>query len=128
MTLQGGWVKHNRRGSNGGDSGYNFITDVASPVTVISGNQYDNIGAGGAVVYNLPSCVRELAVRFVVMVAQDVIITAAAGDQIHVDGKSTIVAGTVTSDTLYSVIELVGMNDTDWVAVASVGLWDVQEV
>jgi hypothetical protein len=100
-----------------------FTTDVTSPVTCIAGVQYDNIGAIGAVTYNLPACSRGARIRFVVMNAQNMAVTAQGGDVMQMDGTSSSAGGTCTSATLYSVIEFVGLDATNWVCTYSMGIW-----
>lgn len=106
---------------SGGAGGYSFVTDVASPVTCVSGVQYDNVGAGGAVTYNLPTCAREERIRFVRQADQTMTIQVAAGDQAHANGVSTTVAGTFDLGAQYTSVEVIGINDTDWIAVAGSG-------
>ena len=110
-------------GSGSGGYTMNSVTEADSPVTCATDNEYDNIGAAAAVTLNLPTAVRGASIRFVVMAAQDMIVTAAAGDQIHANGKSSTVAGTFTSDVLYSVLELKCYDATNWVAIAASGSW-----
>jgi hypothetical protein len=108
-----------------GGAGFDFVTDVASPVTCVDGKQYDNIGAVGAVTYNLPACARESRIRFIVMANQNMIIQAAAGDVITSNGVSSAAGGSATSNSLRSVIELVGMDTTNWVATNQTGTWTI---
>ncbi len=103
----------------GGD--YIGQTNVASPVTCFSGVQYDNTGAGGAVTYNLPVPARDDKIRFICTVAQDMVVTAQAGDTIRINGEVSAAGGTVTIDDIGSVLELVALDANTWYAVAAVG-------
>ena len=103
----------------GGD--WHEETDVATPVTCYSGNSYNNQGAVGAVVYNLPAAAANLRVRFICDVAQDMVITAAAGDDIQVQDETSSVAGTATIDDIGASITLRAIDGTTWYAHAAVG-------
>ena len=103
----------------GGD--WHEETNVATPVTCYSGNSYNNQGAGAAVTYNLPSAVANLRVRFICDVAQDMIITAAAGDVIQVQDETSSVAGTATIDDIGASVTLRAIDGTTWYAHGGVG-------
>lgn len=107
----------------GGAGGYNLVTTVVDVNPCVVNTQYDNLGAGAQVTLTLPSAVRGMALRFVVMAAQNLVIQAAAGDQIDIDGHSSSVAGTLTSNSLYSCCELIAVDTTHWVAIAAAGIW-----
>lgn len=104
-------------------SGYDLETDIASPVTVEVGEQYDNDGAGGAVTYNLPSASRGRAIRFVNMENEDMELQAAGGEQIQIQNASSSAGGTATSSSRGDVLELIGMDSSTWYAVAQLGSW-----
>jgi parallel beta-helix repeat protein len=103
--------------------GYVQKTDVSSPVTCVMEKSYDNIGAGGAVTYNLPTAVAGLRIRFIVAVAQNMVVTASSGDKINLGTSSSSVAGTATSNAPFSMIELLAVDATNWVAISATGTW-----
>lgn len=107
---------------------YTQRTAIATPVTVRTSSEYNNAGAAGAVVYNLPAAVaveNGYKVRFVVAAAQNMVVTAAAGDVISNGVVSTAAGGTATSATLFSVLELMCLDATNWVATSQSGLWNL---
>jgi len=102
-----------------GSPGYDIETNVASPVTCESGTQYDNNGSAGPVTYNLPTAAAGLAVRFINVSGDDMVITPQAGDTIFLqDGNTTT---SVTMSNAGSVLELVCRAANEWYAVAVSG-------
>lgn len=106
-----------------GGAGFDYVsvTEADSPVTCALSTQYDNIGATAAVTLNLPAATRGATIRFAVSVAQDMIITAAAGDVINVDGEPSSVAGTVTISEVGTIFEVTCLDGTNWYVTAAVG-------
>ena len=94
---------------------------VAAAYNVRGYREYNNTGAGGLVNGTLPPAVMGIIVRIVVMAAQNFRLTAAAGDQIHLNGLSSVAGGTVTSNVLYSTLTLRAMDATNWVASSASG-------
>lgn len=86
---------------------------------------FTNEGAAGSVTFTLPAAAGALHFAFYVQAAQVVIIQAAAGDTIRVAGKASAAAGTARTAVQGCLLELMGINGTEWVAMSVVGAWEV---
>lgn len=100
-------------------------TGTAQPSPNESGTVITNEGDANGSVIELPTAQAGLAVTAVVQTAQTITITANTGDTIRVYASVTAAAGSITSATVGSVITLVAINATEWVATSVVGLWTV---
>ncbi len=110
---------------------------------IISGAQFDNIGATGAIILTLPSLNNSGAYKkgttfgFYVAAAQTLTIKAANSMTIRVAGTVSAANGTVSSNVVGNYIELTAIdggvdyvteaavNATIWVAKSVVGTWTV---
>lgn len=93
--------------------------------TTDSGKFFNNIGATGAVNFNLPAASAGLNYYFIVETAQNVVITAGAGSIISMGSAISASGGNATSSVPYSAIHVVAISTTEWVAVSSTGEWTV---
>lgn len=84
-----------------------------------------NEGAAALVAFTLPTAEAGRTFRFYVQDADGIRVVAAAGDTIRVNGSVSAVAGRIDSTTVGSFIELMAVNATEWIAVASSGTWTV---
>ena len=108
--------------------GATIQNDTASPVSVVHGKSYTNLGSAVPIIYNLPATADDgFEVTFKVMAAQTMTIQAGAGDQIHIGTTSSSVAGTAFSSSQYSVLTLKALDDgsgnIEWIATESLGTW-----
>lgn len=100
-------------------------TNTTGPVTITatqSGTVFNNSGAGGSVAFNLPTAAAGLVYCFAVITAQNVVVTASAGDVIYLGSTASSVAGTATSNTIGSFLYLVAIDATNWLGILS-GVW-----
>lgn len=101
---------------------------AASPVTVNasdSGTVYTNEGAGAEITFNLPAAAPGLVYTFIVQDTDGLKVVAGGGDTIRLDGSPSAAAGNAESLTVGSVLRLVAINATEWIAVSIVGTWSV---
>ena len=99
---------------------------TTSPVSVFaldSRTVYTNEGAGGPITFNLPAAAAGYAYIFAVQAAQNMVITAAAGDTIRSAAAVSSAGGTATNGTIGSVLHLICLNGTEWFALAAQGVW-----
>lgn len=93
--------------------------EATTPVSVAvadSGTVFTNEWATEKIVFNLPTAAANLIYTFVVQDDDGIDVTANTGDTIRIAADVTSTAGTITSTTIGSVITLVAINDTEWVA------------
>lgn len=88
-----------------------------------SGNVITNEGATAQVIYTLPPAVAGLTYTFIVQDVDGIRITAAAGDTIRIGAGVTVAASYVYSVVVGSIIKLVAINATEWIAIETVGSW-----
>lgn len=125
--------------SGAGEGGWNRIA-FAQPTTLTiahktanysvtiadSGTHFDNLGAGGTVVFALPSAGAEgLYYCFAVLAAQTLELLPFGTDSISVGVTSTAVGGNVLANTPYSSICLECHSSGRWIASSVVGGWNV---
>jgi len=103
---------------------YEELPFAAGPVTAYSGMSINNTGAAGAVTVNLPSAAAGIMVRVTAVVDEDIVLQLAAGDQAHVNGQSTTAAGTLTLLEQFTMVDLVAVDATNWIAMAAVGSFE----
>jgi len=105
--------------------------DVSSPVTINgtvadSRKVYSNLGAGGAVTYNLPGAAAGLEFIFCVQAAQNMVVDAAAGDVIQIAGSASTSGGTATNNVIGSTLHLIALDATNWFSIgAPTGTWSL---
>ena len=102
-------------------------TQADTPVTVSAGDAgqiYDNTGAGGAVVFNLPeaSTVIGKSFTFCVTAAQNLVVNPADGDTIL--GLTNAAGDAIRNATLGGSITLTVLDAANIVATAYQGTWD----
>lgn len=110
--------------ANGGTG--SVSPQASTPVAVgagDSGTLYTNEGAAAQIVFNLPTAAANLRYTFIVQDADGIQVVASAGDTIRIAAGVSSVAGTATSTTIGSVIEIIAINATEWIAISSVGVW-----
>jgi hypothetical protein len=92
-----------------------------------SGKVYTNEGASAQIVFNLPTAVAGLNFTFIVQDTSDygIQVVAASGDTIRVATSVTPAAGNIAATDDGCTVQLVAINDTEWVAVYYVGTWTV---
>lgn len=99
-----------------------------TPVNLLVTNSnrvYTNQGAGAPVTFNLPTASVGQTFTFIVQSAQNVVVTASAGDTIRLAANVSAAAGTATSNQVGDVLVLVAINATEWIATSIVGVWNV---
>lgn len=99
---------------------------TTTPVTITaaeSNKVYTNEGATAKIVYNLPTAVAGLTYTFIVQDTDWMDITAAAWDTIRRNTNVTAAWGTVTSTAIGSVLTLVAINATEWIATSEIWTW-----
>lgn len=101
---------------------YNRTTD-ASEDGVSGLGIVTNAGATALVTRTLPAAAAGWTYTFVVMDADGLKIQAASGDDIRVLDKITGTAGYIQSTTIGSVVTLVAVDATTWVATSIHGEW-----
>ncbi len=97
--------------------------DVAV-ATADSGRSFNNIGAGGEVIFTLPATVTPGVVyRFRVAAAQYLQIKANTGHVIYAGTVASASAGFVRANTIGATIEIEGVDATTWMTTAIVATW-----
>jgi hypothetical protein len=103
--------------------------NASGPVSVTAaqtGDVFTNEGAGAEVNHNLPTAVAGLIYTFVVQAAQNLRVTAAAGDTIRVAGSVSGAAGNIVNATVGGTVTILAINATEWIALgAPAGTWTV---
>ena len=105
--------------STAGSGAPNVITNA------FNGTVYTNEGSAAMNYHTLPTAARGNRLVFVVQDADGMRIVAATGDTIRIAGSVSAVGGYIESTTIGSVVELVAVNATEWVATSSLGAWTV---
>jgi len=103
------------------------VTDDADGEAAIgvaeSGSIQTNAGAAGAAAWVLPDAAAGLNYTFVVMAAQELRVTPAAGDKICIAGTCADVAEYWWADAIGESLTLVAVDGTNWVATSYTGTW-----
>ena len=103
------------------------VTDDADGEAAIgvaeSGSVHTNAGAAGAAAWVLPDAAAGLHYTFVVMAAQEMRVTPAAGDKICVAGVCGDAAEYWSADAVGASITIVAVDATNWVATSYTGTW-----
>lgn len=116
-------------GNGGGSTIYQFSANVlnrtsdSSESSASLGSTITNAGAGALVSRTLPSAAAGYWFEFAVLDADGLKIVANTGDDIRVIDKITATAGYISSTTIGSVVRLVAMDATTWVATYIHGVW-----
>jgi len=98
-------------------------TDAHSVLASESGTILTNAGAGDAYAHTLPSAAVGLNYCFVVMAAQELRVTPAAGDSIIIAGVAGDAAEYWTANTIGKSLCLVATDVNTWVATSYAGTW-----
>ncbi len=98
-------------------------TEAYQVVAADSGKVITNAGAGGSVALTLPEAAAGLEYTFVVMAAQDLVLTPAAGDAINIATSQGDAAETFTANAVGEYVTLVAVDGTNWISVANAGTW-----
>ncbi len=103
------------------------VTDDADGKAAIgvaeSGSVQTNAGAAGAAAWVLPDAAAGLHYTFIVMAAQEMQVTPAAGDKICVAGVCGDAAEYWSADAVGASITIVAVDATNWVATSYTGTW-----
>ncbi len=103
------------------------VTDDADGEATIgvaeSGSVQTNAGAAGAAAWVLPDAAAGLNYTFVVMAAQELRVTPAAGDKICIAGVCGDAAEYWSADAVGESLTLVAVDGTNWVATSYTGTW-----
>lgn len=100
------------------------ISTSARTLTAADRNKtIDNTGATAQVVLTLPAAEAGLRIVAVVLDTDGIQVAAATGDTIRIASSVSSAGGTATNAVIGSVLELVAMNDTQWIAHAVQGTW-----
>lgn len=84
---------------------------------------WTNEGSTAKNYHTLPTAVAGDDFHFVVQDADGLRVTAGAGDTIRLLDKVTAAAGYVESTTIGSVLQVVAINATEWIAITVHGVW-----
>ncbi len=90
-----------------------------------TGAYLTNEGSGAENYHTLPAAAVNLQFTFYVQASVGMRIVAGAGDTIRVGSLESGLAGYIESLDVGSCVRLLAINATEWVAIASVGVWDV---
>ena len=104
----------------------NNTAGVGSPNILLNterGKFFTNTSAVALNYHTLPTAAAGLTFTFIVTEANGIVITANTGDQIIIGADSSTVAGTATSTTLGSTVNLVAIDATTWHSFAHTGTW-----
>jgi len=97
-------------------------TSITEP-TYMRGGVTFNSGATALVTRTLPGAAAGAQYTYVVMDSDGIKIQAASGDEIRVIDKVTAAAGYIQSTTIGSVVCLLAVDSTTWVALHIHGVW-----
>jgi hypothetical protein len=102
------------------------VPEAASAAVTLPNKVYTNEGATAEVVLTLPTAAASKGpFIFYCQDADGIKIQAGAGDTIRVGSNVSTVAGYAASSAIGSSVTIVGINATEWVALTSIGLWNV---
>lgn len=104
-------------------------SQAATPVTLAGTDAnkiYTNEGASSLIVFNLPTAAKGIGpYTFIVQDTDGIQIVASAGDTIRLGVNVSATAGNAQSTIIGSVVSIVAINATEWVATTVVGTWVV---
>ena len=96
-------------------------------VAATDGNTFfTNSGVQGTVNFTLPTPIAGLTYTFYVDAARMVQVTASAGATIQVAGYVSLIGGNASNATSGSVLQLVAISTTRWVAESYAGPWVIK--
>lgn len=90
-----------------------------------SGTTYTNAGASAITPFVLPEAASGLNFEFVVADADGIRVTAQAGDTLQVSSAVSASGGKAESTVVGSVLALLAIDTSQWVARSAVGTWVV---
>ncbi len=106
-----------------------IVTAKTANYTIVVADRsklFTNEGAGGQVDFSLPSAIKGLGpFDFYVQAAQTLKVIANTGDTIRIAGNVSASAGNITNATVGGAVKLVCINNTEWVALSTLGTWSV---
>lgn len=103
----------------GGSS--SVIPEAATPVNLTNADSnkiFTNEGAAALGVFNLPTAVAGLRYTFIVQDADGIQVVANAGDTIRIGSLVSAAAGNASATDIGSVLELIAINATEWIAIS----------
>lgn len=106
--------------------GLDKVEAKAASYPVVSGDQgkvFTNEGTTAKIDFTLPAAVAGMEFTFIVQDADGLRVVAAAGDTIRIGGSVSATAGNADSTSVGSVLRLIAVNATEWIAVAHEGTW-----
>ncbi len=77
--------------------------------------------------HTLPLAAANLEFTFIVNDAQGIRVTANTSDTIRLGATISLAAGYIVSTVVGSTVKLVAIDETEWIAVAFCGTWDVND-
>jgi hypothetical protein len=102
------------------------VPEAASAAVTLPNQVYTNEGATSEITLTLPTAAASKGpFIFYCQDADGIKIQAGAGDTIRIGGNMSSVAGYAASSVIGSSVTIVGINPTEWVALTSIGLWNV---
>lgn len=112
--------------SNFGPTATDTVIDRTADLTLTAANvgiTYTNSGASALVTLTLPAAVAGMRYRFVCIDADGLKIQAVGSDLIYHGTSVSSAAGSLSSNTIVSTVELVALSGGRWVTFAPTGLW-----
>lgn len=103
-------------------------TQAASPYSVLTtdvGKVFTNEGSTASVTFSLPTAASGLIYTFIVQDADGIVVDADTGDTIRLSTQVSASSGNATSTAIGSVLTLVAINATEWIATTIRGTWVV---
>jgi hypothetical protein len=100
--------------------------DAHSVLVTESGTVLTNAGAGDAYAHTLPAAAIGLNYCFIVMAAQELRVTPAAGDAINIAGTAGAAAEYWTASAVGEALCIVATDVNTWVATSYTGTWTQQ--
>ena len=88
-----------------------------------SGKTYTNQGVSTLITFNLPGAIPGLVFNFIVQDVDGLKVVAAAGDTIRISGSVSSAGGSIQSLAIGNSVNLLSINETEWVATSNVGGW-----
>jgi hypothetical protein len=83
------------------------------------GQHYHNGGASGVSTYNLPAAANGLNYCFIVKVAQQIVVKAAAGDKIAIAGSNSAAGGQISANAPFASICIEAHEAGQWFAIST---------
>ncbi len=102
------------------------VTNDGEPhaITVAeSGTVLTNAGSDGADAWTLPTAAAGLEYYLIVMAAQDMQVTPAAGDSIIGSGTDVGAGDTYSANAIGETLHLIAVDGTNWIIISETGTW-----